>query len=176
MVLPHSCVMRLKQVNTNTTHLMVSGRSKCSKHVSCCSADQPARSLLSHLRRLLSRDQPLSQLALPVASGQFFSFFLSFFFYSKIWFFPKLVLPRRAVAMGTSKGSLDLGEERGCGLKPRNPSSGPATMLTPRTDANSGARGRSLGSRSCPALPPPSSTTFSETESGILNTIVFLWG
>ena len=34
------------------------------------------------------------------------------FSYSKIWFFLKLVLPRRAVVMGTYRGRLGLGEER----------------------------------------------------------------
>lgn len=90
---------------------MMSGCSKCSKHVSCCSADHPARSLCSHLRRLLSQDQPLSQLALPVASGQFF---LSFFFFltvksgfSPSWSFPGVLLswePPRAAWIWGRKG------------------------------------------------------------------------
>ena len=77
MALPGRFVLRIRQVNTYTAaHLMVSGHEKYSKHVRYCSIDCLALSLCSHLcglyLRTWSHQEPLSQLALPEASDQFF--------------------------------------------------------------------------------------------------------
>lgn len=45
------------------------------------------------------------------SSSLSFPWLLTSFSYSKIWFFPKLVLPRHAVVMGTYRGCLGWGRK-----------------------------------------------------------------
>lgn len=146
MVLRHRFVVRIKQGNTYTAHLMVSGRSKYSNHVRCCSTDRPARAPIS-----LSQDQPPYRAPVPACPAcSFWPVFLTVkSYFSPSWSFPGVLLPWEppGAAWVWGRQGLWIKAHRDC----CSHNSGPATMPAPRTDADSRARGRSLWGHSCSA-------------------------
>lgn len=141
MILPHRFVMRIKRVNTYEAHLMMSGHSKYSKHVWCYSTDHLIQNLDSHL--FVSGPATLQS---PCPSLPCL-WLLASFPYSKICFFPSWSFPGVLLPWEPPVASWVWGR-KGLWIKAKEShhgcsshySSGPATMLAPRTDPDSGGQ------------------------------------
>lgn len=143
MVIPHRFVMRIKQGNTYTAHLMVSGHSKYSNHVRCALQ-------IAQLARpsLCLRTSPPYRAPVPACPAcGFWPVFLTVkSYFSSSWSFPGMLLPWEppGAAWVWGRKGLWIKAHRDCCS---HNNSGPATMPAPRTDADSrGKRKEFMGS------------------------------